>query len=182
MLLQLFGIVAFIGISQATTNLTSLHHHEKRFLPDIAQLTFPYIPTLLIAPSSTQRLQFIWGVGIPNSLSLESLIFGLVFKAAYFLPTTGVTGFSTQTTTNLFGIGTPNIPGLKTASRKRRSEKYEGEFQVLDEGPIHEKEESVPNIPDESSSQQKKEEHKDDNEGPMTRWHAYTMMEELAKG
>lgn len=146
---------------------------EPRFL-DVQKMTFPYIPTLLISPSATQRLQFIWGVGIPLSFSLESLIFGMVFKAAYFLPS--------HLTNKTFptSIQMPNLPGIQSqVGRRRRSqtEKHEGILEVLEEEPL--------SSSNEESFQKKSTDEntaKDEKDERFTRWHAYTIMESLAKG
>lgn len=153
---------------QATNNTKS---GEPRFFTDLSSFTFPYIPSIVISPSSTQRLQFIWGVGIPLSFSLESLVFGLVLKAAYFLPTYLRGPFSLQAV---------NFPGLSKRKRRMLSERYDGTLKVLEEVPISSSEEREhPKFKEEKIKSNKNQNQERER---FTRWHAYTIMEAYAKG
>ncbi|KAJ6635715.1 hypothetical protein Bhyg_14301 [Pseudolycoriella hygida] len=64
--MKIFVILAFFGVSMADV------HRSKRFL------IFP--------PTSPTRVQLIAGIGFPVTLDYESVTFGYVLKAEYFLP------------------------------------------------------------------------------------------------
>lgn len=77
------------------------------------------VPTLLVPPTSPTRHQLIWGVGVPLSLNFESIVFGLVFKAQYYLAD------------NINKLVPTNFPGFGiNGNRKRRSVFWDNNIKV----------------------------------------------------
>uniref|UniRef100_A0A336MF10 CSON000718 protein n=1 Tax=Culicoides sonorensis TaxID=179676 RepID=A0A336MF10_CULSO len=71
-------------------------------------------PILLVPPSSTARQQLIWGVGVPNQIGYESVLWGVTLKSVYYLPTTGINTFNTDS------LKPVDWPGLGVIENKRK--------------------------------------------------------------
>lgn len=156
-----------VAVAENSTDIT-----PRLLLPDIAQLTFPYVPTLLLPPANSQRVNFVFGVGIPLSLQLEELVFGLTIKCYYLVAKAvhepiGSTG----------GLNPANFPGLVNGRRRRREiEKHEGVLTVLEE--TDQRENSIQVSEDNKREKANKEENEEEH---LTRWHIYAMMEGMAE-
>lgn len=60
------------------------------------------------------NFQLIWGVGVPSMIGYEALVWGVVLKSQYYIPTTGIGSISTD------DLKPVDWPGL-IIERKRRS-------------------------------------------------------------
>lgn len=61
------------------------------------------------------NFQLIWGVGVPSQVGNEALVWGVVFKTQYYLPTTGISSISSDS------LKPEHWPGLLSNRGKRES-------------------------------------------------------------
>lgn len=142
----------------------------------------PVIPLLLVPPTAPTRHQLIWGVGIPNQLNFESIVYGLVLKAQYYLPDAINTNFPLKPSM----ITWPGLGFLPTSRKARdvgwdpiqqmKFENYTANVEVVTEEVIKE----LNQMRDKETFEEMKMETEKDVRG-MTRWDLYTAIEAAAK-
>lgn len=171
--------LVLLNLVTAATNDSKPGKDEGRVLPG------PVIPLLLVPPTAPTRHQLIWGVGIPNQLNFESLVYGLVLKAQYYLADTinNPSNFKIRPSTITF-------PGFGFMKKRRairdagwdneqqmKYENYTGEIEVVTEEVIRE----INTARESKMIEEMKSEKEEEEAKGMTRWDLYSVIEAAAK-
>lgn len=159
--------MSIISTSATTTSKTE-PKEQGRLLP------VPLLPLLLVPPTAPTRHQLIWGLGIPNQLNYESIVYGLALKAQYYLPD----GINTLKPSP---IGLPGLGFNKRSNRdvgwdaqqQMKYENYTGVIEVVTE-------EAIKQAREKQMFEELKSEPDKEVKG-MTRWDLYEALEAAAK-
>uniref|UniRef100_A0A336MJH2 CSON000719 protein n=1 Tax=Culicoides sonorensis TaxID=179676 RepID=A0A336MJH2_CULSO len=134
-------------------------HRQKRTLA---------IPLLIVPPTAPTRHQLIWGIGIPSQINYESVVWGIVLKAQYYLANTASGAVQID---NLKPAYWPGIGFFGNRRKRELVERYNVSAEVLEEESLKEDVNVISNEAIQGPEKDTK----------MTRWIFYEMLEKMAK-